>query len=62
MDRTITLNPQDFQVLDQLFQTALRVVDIKSAKVVLDLHSKIEGQLVAQNTPAPAPEPSTPAA
>lgn len=61
MERTLSLTEQDFQVLDQMFQAVLRAVDIKSAKVILALHTKIEGQLTAQVI-TPAPETPTPAA
>jgi len=45
MDRTLILNDQDIQVLDQMFQAVLRVADVKSAKVLLALHTKIDAQL-----------------
>ncbi len=62
--KTITLDENDLALLEQIFQVAVKAVDLRSAKAVLNLHSKVEAQLFPAPAlvESPAPAPETPAA
>ena len=48
--KNIALNDNQLALLEQVFQVAVKAIDLRSAKAVLELHSEIEAQLF----PAPA--------
>ena len=53
--KNIVLNDNQLALLEQVFQVAVKAIDLRSAKAVLELHSEIEAQLF----PAPAESPAT---
>ena len=60
--KNIALDENDLALLEQIFQVAVKAVDLRSAKAALALHSKIEAQLFPAPVESPAPAPETPAA